>query len=87
MQGDAHRERENFGVQTVHARIKSTKVDLKHDQHAPHMTEAMSILEEVGATAESLQCKLEQEDISQEQCNSAFRTGTWRNGKKCYQGS
>ena len=35
--------------------------------------QAMSFLEEVGTTVESLQCKLEQEDISQEQYNSAFR--------------
>ena len=33
----------------------------------------MSFLGEVGTTVESLQCKLEQEDISQQQYNSAFR--------------
>ena len=31
VQGDAHTERERLGVGTLHARIKSTKVDLKQD--------------------------------------------------------
>ena len=38
VQGDAHREREKLRVQTLHARIKSTKVDLEQDQHTPHTT-------------------------------------------------